>query len=265
MKQVVIKIACCFVLLITTASVATPTHWTTIQPGLEYTRLAVRSGLHNGNLHAFRVNLANFDLDLAIAEDKSDKIAAVSDLTKASHGLVGVNGGFFSQELKPLGLRISAFKQRNPLKSTSWWGIFYIQDHHPYIVTKTEYQSIQHKKNIEFAVQSGPRLVISGKIPPTLKPGTDSRTAIGISSDQHVILVVTENLNLTTMQLAKLMLLPLIEGGLSCIQALNLDGGSSTQLYAKLANFSLEVKGFSAVTDAILVVPKKINKDEASG
>jgi exopolysaccharide biosynthesis protein len=77
-------------------------------------------------------------------------------------------------------------------------------------------------------------LIVNGKILSTLKPGLDSRTAM-----------------------AKTMVASQIEGGLGCINALNLDGGSSTQLYAKYGNFNLKVAGYSAVTDAILVLPRR--------
>jgi hypothetical protein len=49
---------------------------------------------------------------------------------------------------------------------------------------------------------------------------------------------------------------PEIEGGLECTDALNLDGGSSTQLYANVRLFKINVPGINAITDAILVVPR---------
>jgi uncharacterized protein YigE (DUF2233 family) len=252
--RAVVKFSFLLVLLITTASVATPTHWVEISPGLAYTKISLFSGFHNGYLHAFRVDLSQFELKLAIAEDEKDKIATVQDLTIANHGLLGINGGFFSQELKPLGLRISNHEQRYPLKPISWWGVFYIADGTPHIVNQKQFKNTH---GIEFAVQSGPRLIVNGKIPLTLKPGTDSRTAIGINQSKQIILVVTDNLSLSTTQLAKTMAASQIEGGLGCINALNLDGGSSTQLYAKYGNFNLNVAGYSAVTDAILVLPRR--------
>lgn len=253
MKRVAVQITFFIVLLITTASVATPTHWQEVKPGLEYTKIGMLSGFHMGHIHAFRVDLSKFNLKLAIAEDERNKIASVEDLTISNKGIVGINGGFFSQELKPLGLRITNYEQRYPLKATPWWGVFYILNHHPHIVSQKQFK---RDKNIEFAVQSGPRLIVNDRIPLSLKPGVDNRTAIGITKDEQVIILVTENLNLTTTQLAKLMRTPQIEGGLGCDNALNLDGGSSTQLYANSDGFSIEVAGYSAVTDAILVVPR---------
>lgn len=253
MKRALIKIIFFMILLITTVSIATPTHWRQIKPGLEYTKIDLLSGFHTGHLHVFRIDLKNFDLELAIAEDQRNKIASVEDLTIANKGVVGINGGFFSQELKPLGLRITNHQLRNPLKSTSWWGVFYVIEDKPHIVSQSQFEA---NKKIKFAVQSGPRLIVNSKIPRSLKPGVDSRTAIGISGDNKVILVVTENLSLTTTQLAKIMNAKEMEGGLECRDALNLDGGNSTQLYAKADGLSLGVSGFSAVTDAILVIPR---------
>jgi exopolysaccharide biosynthesis protein len=117
-------------------------------------------------------------------------------------------------------------------------------------------RNFKKNKEIEFAIQSGPRLVVNGKIPLSLKPGMDSRTALGITKNNDIILVATENLRLTTTQLASVMLAFQIDGGLGCVDALNLDGGSSTQLYASFKNFYLDIAGYSAVTDAIIVVPR---------
>lgn len=252
MKHVV-KIAILLTLLITTA-VATPTHWRTISAGVAYTRISFLSGFHTGYLHAFKIDLQKNQLKLAIAEDQRNKIATVTDLATTTDGIIATNGGFFSQELKPLGLRVSDFKQRTPLKPTPWWGVFYIKNNRPYI---TGFRGFRMSPDIQFAIQSGPRLVIDAKVPISLKPGVDSRTALGITSKGEVMLVVTDRLNLTTTQLAKLMRAPPIEGGLDCRYALNLDGGTSSQLYVKTDDFSLKVPGLSAVTDAIIVIPKE--------
>ncbi len=43
---------------------------------------------------------------------------------------------------------------------------------------------------------------------------------------------------------------------LNCDNALNLDGGSSSQLHAHLNSFQLDVHGFSNVSDAVIVTAK---------
>jgi uncharacterized protein YigE (DUF2233 family) len=246
-----IKIVTMMTLMAATVSVATPTHWYPLVPGLEYTRLSHFAGFYTGYIHAFRINLNHYQLQLALAQDHRNSIANVNELAVERNAIIGINGGFFSEELKPLGLRINNSKIRNPLKSTPWWGVFFIRDNKAHIIAQQDYRQ---DKQITFAVQSGPRLVINDHIP-TLKGRVDNRTAIGITRPGEVILLVTENLSLTTTQLAKVMRGSQIEGGLECIDAINLDGGSSTQLYAKINHFVLKIPGWSAVTDAILVLP----------
>lgn len=46
------------------------------------------------------------------------------------------------------------------------------------------------------------------------------------------------------------------EGGMNCVDALNLDGGRSTQLYTQLDKLSLYLPGLSKVSDTVLVIAK---------
>ena len=48
----------------------------------------------------------------------------------------------------------------------------------------------------------------------------------------------------------------MLKDPISAVDALNLDGGSSTQLYVNAPMLKLDVHGFSMVPDAILVKPK---------
>lgn len=252
MKSVINKICVFLILMITTISVATPTHWQPLSKGLDYAKIELLSRFHLGRIHAFRIDLDLFSLELAIAADDLNTIASVKSLAEKNNAVLGINGGFFSQELKPLGLRVADNQVLIPLKSTPWWNVFFVRNKKASIVGQKEYR----QKNINFAIQSGPRLIAHGKIP-NLKPGTANRSALGITKTGKVILLATENLTLTTTQLANIMHKPEIDGGLECIDAINLDGGSSTQLFVKTKNFYLNVPGLSAVTDAILVIPRE--------
>src|SRR5262249_13033419 len=149
-----------------------------------------------------------------------------------------------SSELEPLGLRVKAGTVKNPVKPVSWWAVFYIANGHAYIVPQKTYKT---KPSITFALQSGPRLIINGKIP-SLKPGFDARSALGITRDGKLIILATQ-VALSTLQVANIMQMPENQGGLNCSDALNLDGGSSTQLFAKINDFVLDVPGLTSVTD----------------
>lgn len=223
--------------------------WQTIAPGVEY--IDKQNFLTPwSHLHIFRIQLGVNTLDLISANDKGLKQAFVNELASSSPALITVNGGFFDKDFRPLGLRIQNQQQKQALKPISWWGVFYIKDGKAFIKRASQMQG--PLSGIEFAIQSGPRLLVAGKIP-SLKPGRDERTALGITAEGAIIMVVTENAPITTTELAEVMKAPPILAK----YALNLDGGSSTQVYVNLPGLNLDLHGFAMVADAVIVKPKK--------
>ncbi len=219
--------------------------WRPITPGIEYQDIG-----HNlinpwSHIHVFRIDLKKIKLDIITAHELDRHQASVDQFAHRSQALIAINGGFFDKNYQPLGLRIGNTHQYSPVKDISWWGIFYIFNHTPHITNFSHYSQHNHP---DFAIQSGPRLVIHGQIP-SLKPGHAERTALGITKNNHLIILVTDHAPMTTYELAKLMQ----SSPLSCQDALNLDGGSSSQLYVQTDNFQLNVQGFSGVSDAIIV------------
>jgi exopolysaccharide biosynthesis protein len=116
----------------------------------------------------------------------------------------------------------------------------------PRVITKGEYNL---SPDIEMAIEAGPRLIIDGSIP-ALKQTLAERTAVGITPDDKIIMLVTENYQVSMTEAAHYLL---DEG---CNNALNLDGGSSTQLYAKIKGFEVDRGGFNGVANAVLVLPR---------
>ena len=215
-------------------STANSSSWRELSPGLEY-RLLQRK------IHVFRIAPKKHQLQIALAP--KDKVSNVIRFAQQNQALIAINGGFFTPKLRPLGLRIQNGNQLNPIQATNWFGIFYLQNDNPHIVAKSEFRN---NKNIQMAIQCGPRLIIDGKIP-KLKAGFDNRTVLAIDKQNRVIIAVTENQPISTTSMARILL------KLDAVQALNLDGGNSTQLYAKIGDFKRQVTGLSGITDAVLV------------
>ncbi|MBS0359457.1 MAG: phosphodiester glycosidase family protein [Proteobacteria bacterium] len=251
-NNLLIRFFLTFFMLLNMAEVLAATNWQALKPGLEYTLLTPDYIHPWAKIHVFRFDLAQYRLAITLAKDHKVQTSTVQELVEKEHALIGVNGGFFTPELKPIGLRIQDGKTLSPLKNTSWWGIFYIQDGKPYLASPKNYP---HSPNITFAVQGGPRLVSEGEIP-NLKPGIAERTAIGIDHEGKVLLLATENTPLATEDLAEIMRAPLSEDGLNCANALNLDGGTSTQLFAQIGNFELNIPGYNTITDTVMVLAK---------
>jgi uncharacterized protein YigE (DUF2233 family) len=231
------------------------TQWEWLQPGLAYTVIPIESSNSLGKLHAFRFDLQDYQLQLTLAQDIDRKAASIHQLARSQNALLAINGGFFTPDRQLLGLRIQDSVEVSPLKKTSWWGVFYIKNNKPHIVAQRQYRSSQH---IELAVQSGPRLVINGRIP-SLKPGLAERSVICIDPQQRVILAATQHAPISTTDLAEILHKSAQRDGLGCENALNLDGGHSTQLFADIDKFRLNITGFSAITDALVVSPKDTN------
>ena len=249
-------IASCLLLLLFIAlqlfSVETKAeHWKELAPGIEYQDLSPSILSFWSHIHAFRINLKNNQLDLIMAHDLSQRLASVSEFAKHSNALIAINGGFFDQNDNPLGLRIGHQQQYSPVKGISWWGIFYIKQHKAYL---TNVHAFHPEKLIDFAIQSGPRLLVNGKRL-SLKQGYSERTALGITKNGQVIILVTDNAPMSTTMLAELMREP----PLNCKNALNLDGGGSSQLSAHIGDFNLSAKGFANISDSIIVKPYTIS------
>ena len=231
----------CLIWFYTQAKASSATHWQTLAPGLEYTTL----DLDQGKLHAFKIDLKQNRLALLSPPEPND----IKDMVINAHALLGVNAGFFTPDGKPLGLRINDGKLLSSAKSISWWGIFYLQNNKPELSSA---DSFKLSNDIDFAVQAGPRLLVNKDIP-HLKDGVGNRTAIGYNQNSDVIIAVSENAQLTTLQLAQILRDSEKHGGLGCLYALNLDGGSSSQAYAKIGNFVLDAPSFRAVADGVAV------------
>lgn len=236
-----------FISVTTTAK----TTWRELSPGLWYTQLTIPTLRSTGYVHAFKVDLSYFRFSIALAKEYDGRFSSAQNLTLASKGLLGINGGFFSPEMDSLGLRISEGELLSRFKKSPWWGVFMINDGQAKVVSAKQYQSAD---SIDFAIQSGPRLLVDGKIP-QLRPGVDSRSALGIRRNGQVIILATQSLYLSTKELAEIMQRAESKNGLACWQALNLDGGSSTQLYAKINDFTLSIPSFMPVADVVVLMP----------
>lgn len=232
---------------------AAATNWRTIAPGLSYTTINHDPTNSTSAIHAFQIDLKKYELDIVLAKDFKEQSASIRELAQRSNATIAINGGFFSPEYVPLGLRIQNGKLLSNIKGTSWWGIFAIRYNRPHIFAQANYKVMPQTT---MAVQSGPRLVINNTIPP-LKGGLAERSALGITEDGKIVIAATQQASMSTKAFAEYLDKPLAQGGLNCRDALNLDGGRSTQLYAQIGQFRVHIPNLSNLTDAVIVRPRR--------
>ena len=134
-------------------------------------------------------------------------------------------------------------KQRN-------WGALVIDGQRGRIMLGADIQDhLAHR----LIVQGIPRLLVGGKVQ-QLKPQIAERTAV-CAEGNIVILVVSTKAEATAF--ARFLADPPDKRGLGCWDALNLDGGPSTQLMVKLPALSLSLPGGWGVPNALVAAPGK--------
>lgn len=229
------------------ASWAAPS-WTQLEKGLSY-KMIKTSGVRSKptiTLHALLVDPKHFVLKPIYQSGQKNGLK----LFESSGAIAAFNANFFDELSKPLGLVKKEGVILNPIKKISWWSLFCSKNQKNSIVPSLQAKDGQ----CDHAIEAGPRLVIDGTIP-KLKDEFSRKTAVGIRSDGQIILVVSEGA-LPIKELAKIFWSPESEGGLTCKQALNLDGGSSSQMILKTEKFKKTVSSFVAVPVFLGVFPR---------
>ena len=237
-----------FVALLAMYALPAKAEWQQISPGIEYQDLSPIYIKDWSHIHVFKIDLNKQKFQLVLRKQVELTFPSIAQYAQYHKAPLSFNGGFFDKKQQPLGLRVSNYQKLNSYKHISWWSVFYIQNQKAHITHQSHFHLPEHT---EFAVQAGPRLIESGKIP-SLKAGYAERTALCILPNQEVAVVITQYFPMTLNQLARI----LIDKPLQCQQAINLDGGSSTQFFAKFSNFYLHMPGLSSVSDVISVSPR---------
>lgn len=209
--------------------------WHTIDTGIAYKKFSLRSQKNQVVLHALRIDPRQTQIHPVFP----GRNQYAEKMRQEAEALVLSNANFFDTSGGPLGLIRINGQTLKPLRAVSWWSVLCIKANRASIVHASQYTDAA----CTHALQAGPRLVIANSIP-KLKSESSRKTAVGIQPGGQLVLVVTEG-EIPITELAQFFARPEKSGGLGCPEALNLDGGSSTQLSVKTASLRFEVNGLS--------------------
>lgn len=126
-----------------------------------------------------------------------------SELAKKGKKLTfAVNGGMYNRDHSPQGLYIENGRLVAPLDTQSaGYGNFYLQPNGVFYLTKNKNgfvkttSNFQLEQDITFATQSGPMLVIDGKIHPVFREGSKNlniRNGVGVLPDGRLLFVMSK-------------------------------------------------------------------------
>src|SRR5262245_48954927 len=198
--------------------------------------------------HAFRINLAEAELRLAPAGGASSR-QTVEEIASPFPAVVAVNASFFDEAGRAMGVAVSEGRLLGTGKRNSW-GALVISGKDARVVLGSD---IPDQFADRLIVQGIPRLVVGGKVL-RLKPQVAERTAV-CAAGSHVVMVVATKVE--TMAFARFLAEPPERAGLGCSDALNLDGGPSTQLVVRLPTLTLSLRGGWGVPNALVAIPGK--------
>jgi uncharacterized protein YigE (DUF2233 family) len=225
-------------------SVARADPWTTLEPGAEHATTS-EGGLA---LELYRFDLRRFRPAVVMASGR-DRRQSSSDVLHADVAAVAVvNGGFFDDHGRSLGLRISAGKVVVPLRPRVDWGVLFFTSSRARIVHSTEFVA---SADIEGAVQVGPRILVDGVVP-GLKPQVARRTAVALHADGKTLTLAVADGPIDATALGRRL------AAMGFRSALLLDGGPSTQLAVRLPGPSArQISGAYGVPDLLALFRRR--------
>ncbi len=167
---------------------------------------------------------------LAVMDNPGNK-GFLRDLLQERNCLAGTNGGFFHPDTRPLGLVVSEGQTIHPLvRARLLSGVLVVTDERLRLLRVGEFSPSAAPSQ---ALQSGPFLIDHRKPVPGLNDRKRARRTVILtgSADQYGVLVSDSFFTLA--ELATLLATPGIVHELDITRALNLDGGTSSALWAR--------------------------------
>lgn len=152
-----------------------------------------------------RVDLRKQRLQLFLKDDEGRTLKSFEAierwLTAKKQKLVfGMNAGMYHEDRTPVGLYVEAGKQHAPLNLRREYGNFFLKPNGVFligaggaaVVESSRYPMVSER--VELATQSGPLLVLDGRIHPAFKQDSDSRllrNGVGVRNPQEAIFAIT--------------------------------------------------------------------------
>lgn len=244
--------------------------WKKISRGLEFRDFIFRfKDGSSSRMASVRLDPAQFHIRLLWQVNKSVFSSRAHQIAEKTKAAVVVNAGYFDENGRPLGyfrsgdtVYNSRLLFRGRRRALHLGAVFYVRKKSGKvgITTREAFDS----KGVRDAFQAGPYLVRSGKPDPGLDAyrefrRPDRRTILALGKDKRLLFLVSEETGrgISWCELQYFLTRPKSEGGLDAAEAMNLDGGSSSQLYVKGNSASRQMKG-RIVPALIIVVPRQV-------
>ena len=180
------------------------------------------------DLVLFKTSLRDYRVSVVVNQENILAGYSADDLIKDKTYELVINANFFDKYNKPLGLIIKDGQEFNKIHKGGevLTGIFAFEN------KKLKINDRKNKVSFANAIQAGPRLLINhSKV--SLTNGEKEAPRTGICIDSHNNLIIFSTLESKEISLNRLQSI-LASKLINCRNAMNLDGGQSSQLSAKI-------------------------------
>jgi len=251
------------VLLVDSSGASLPSYgWRRLAEGLEYRAVPLGSGSFPA-MHQVRLDPRCYRLRLGLARDAGPPLGTVRGMRQRLGAVLAVNGGYFEDRGRPLGYLREAERLVVPDVATgaAFTGV---------LVVRPEGTRILHRDAFQpgpalLALQAGPRLVADGRPVAVLDSPPRRRTGVVRDTRGDLVLYATDpGGNLSMRACRDLLTGPAKAGGVQPVEALNLDGGSSTGISLVCGDFRLERPAWTWVPVTLAAVRRQTSSRSAA-
>lgn len=205
--------------------------WSTVEAGFQRgVFVAESSAMVRPEVQFLKFDPAKFSFNVITADSLGSRQSDIKRMTRSVGGIAGINSNYFDEQGAALGLVISDGKQQQKIHrgGSTLTGIFFIDNKVPHIVHRDE----SLPRGVLTAFQAGPRLIVNGKaVELSSQHQTSRRSGVAITNRGELLVFATlyrfPGLSLAALQ--EILLEPIF----GVVEALNLDGGGSSQIFVE--------------------------------
>ena len=212
-------------------------------------RVKVTDGAATANLILIVFHPNTFGI--RVVSNNEWRYPSVADAAGSTDAVAGVNGGYFQADGTPVGLLISDDRTIHKLDTVKLLsGVFYVRDGKPGLIRSSRFARI---KNVTQAIQCGPFLLEDGRAVTGLNNQRSApRTFVFTAGNSVWGLGICRSVTLAEM--GQILAVPDLLGRASVVSALNLDGGSSTQFWARSGDEVTSSSTLAVVANYLVLV-----------
>lgn len=227
--------------------------WTQAAPGVQV-RSETWQSPSNHQL-SDTVSIVRFDLHnvtLSVAYQPNQPLSMQQWMQK-EQAVALMNGGYFDSNDNATALVISN-GQRFGTSYSGFGGMLYVDGQGNIHLRSLSAQPYDPSEGITQATQCAPMLMVNGQRPPfdDSSDKASPRSVAAIDKQGHLLLIASPDMDFTLADMATL----LSHSDLNLVNALNLDGGSSTGLFVNAGSQSINIDSYVNLPLVIVVKEK---------